>query len=205
MSAASAAQQRTIRRVAGAILFGIAAAEGIPFVLLLPSLGRALMKPQSLGAMIAAGAIAAAYIVVSARNPGVRRHLADRSWLRVPAVLVAVIAGVFEEVFFRRWFMDTLQAHGIGIVGQVLLSGAFFGAVHAVWGFRAGWGVAASVAGVNGALGTALAILYAADGRVVVPCIVAHLIIDLVLEPALILNAVEAGFARRNSWWAEPG
>ena len=22
---------------------------------------------------------------------------------------------------------------------------------------------------------------------------------------ALILNAVEAGFARRNSWWAEPG
>ncbi len=189
-----------VRRVAGAVLLGITAVELTPFVFAFPGVLRAIAKPTPLWAHVAAIAIAAGYIAFSVRSPGVRFHLWDRSWLRLAAIALAIVAGVVEEVYFRRVLMNALQGVGVGVILQILASGVAFGIAHAIWGIRAGWRVALGVSVVTGVLGLVLAVLYALDGRLVVPCIEAHILIDLVIEPALMLNAVEASFERRNSW-----
>jgi hypothetical protein len=189
-----------VRRVAGAVLLGITAVELTPFVFAFPGLLHAIAKPTPPWAHVAALAIAAGYIAFSVRSPGVRFHLADRSWVRLAAIALSIVAGVVEEVYFRRVLMNALQGVGVGVILQILVSGVAFGIAHAIWGIRAGWRVAIGVSVVTGALGLVLAALYALDGRLVVPCIEAHILIDLVIEPALMLNAVEASFERRNSW-----
>jgi hypothetical protein len=193
------ASKRT-RRVAGAVLLGITAVEAFPFVIAFPGIVRAFSRPQPVWAVIAGLAIAAGYIGFSVRSPGVRFHLLDRSWVRLAAIALSIVAGVVEELYFRRVLMDWLQGIGVAVIAQILFSGIAFGVVHAIWGIRAGWRVALSVSIVTGVLGTVLAVLYAIDGRLVVPCIIAHIVIDLVIEPGLMLNAVEASFERRNSW-----
>jgi hypothetical protein len=182
------------------VLLGITAIELTPFVFAFPGLMHAITLPTPLWAHIAAVAIAAGYIAFSVRSPGVRFHLADRSWVRLAAIALSIVAGVVEEVYFRRVLMNSLQGAGIAIILQILISGVAFGIAHAIWGIRAGWRVAVGVSVVTGVLGLVLAVLYALDGRLVVPCIEAHILIDLVIEPALMLNAVEASFERRNSW-----
>lgn len=73
----------------------------------------------------------------------------------------------------------------------VLLSGAVFGMAHAVWGLghpslRA---LALPVAWTT-LLGLALASLYVRGGRSLGPPILAHILIDSVIEPGLILSAL---------------
>jgi membrane protease YdiL (CAAX protease family) len=194
-----AGRTRTVRRIAAGILLGIAAVEAIPLTLSTRWL-HLLAQPQPVGAVLGALLIAAGYVVFSVRSPGVRRHLGDRSWLRIPAILLAIVAGIFEELYFRRVLMNALQAAGYNDLMQIVASAVTFGVAHAFWGIRAGWRVALGVSLATGSLGLALAILYVLGGRAIVPCIEAHILIDLILEPALMLNAVEANLARRNSW-----
>ena len=85
------------------------------------------------------GWIAAALVVVifvgfSLRLPSVRANLFRPSFLKFLAVLVAIGAGILEEVMFRRWTMNWLMAHGYGAIVQVLGAGLLFGLLHAVWG-----------------------------------------------------------------------
>jgi CAAX protease family protein len=188
-------------RIAGAILIGIVLCEAIPLVFAIRGLDRVLLHPQPAVGVLGAMVVAAAYIWYSARVPGIRRHLGNRSWLRVPAIVLAVTAGIVEEVYFRRVLMDALQSVGIGPFIQILVSGVTFGAFHAIWGVRGGWRVVRGAVVATSLLGFALATLYIAAGRVLVPCIEAHILIDLVLEPALVIFAVEAR-GRRN---AAPG
>jgi len=184
--------------VAAAIHPTIVVTEMIPIVFAFRHLER-LLRPQTAVGVIGALLVALAYIAYSMRYPGIARHLFDRSWLRIPAFGVAVVAGLVEEIYFRQVLMNGLQAAGYGPVVQVLASGLTFGVVHAIWGVWGGWRVARGAVVATSALGFALAILYIVAGRSIVPCIIAHFLIDLVLEPALILSAVEARSRRSDS------
>ena len=87
--------------------------------------------------------------------------------------------------------MDAVFGRGIGPVAQVALSGLAFGVAHGIWGLmgrgtRAAFG--ATVA--TGVLGTALALVYLVAGRSLAPCIVAHFVINLLIEPGLVLAAL---------------
>jgi uncharacterized protein len=112
-------------------------------------------------------------------------------------VPMALISGFFEEAFFRKTLMDIAQHHGAAIATQIAVSALAFGAVHAVWGVMGG-----SLRGALGAmlatsaLGAALAVVYILGGRSVAPCIAAHIAINLLIEPWLIITAATRSWTR---------
>jgi len=121
------------------------------------------------------GWIAAALVVIifvgfSLRLPSVRANLFRPSFLKFLAVLVAIGAGILEEVMFRRWTMNWLMAHGYGLMGRSV-------------------DVAAGAMLATGCLGLMLGIVYLLSGRSLAPCIVAHFLINLAIEPGLVLAA----------------
>jgi uncharacterized protein len=133
---------------------------------------------------------------------GMQREI---SLFKLLGIIAAVVGGIVEEVFFRRWVMDTLMSRGFASVTQVVISGIAFGLVHAGWTLLAKrdlkFLLPATIS--TSILGVFLAIIYLAGGRNLGPCIFAHVMINVVIEPWLMLSAVSgmwrAKQARANS------
>jgi len=139
------------------------------------------------------------FVACALRLPSVRENLVRPSFLKLLAIALAIGSGILEEVMFRRWTMNWLMEHGQGALVQVLGAGLLFGVVHGIWGlmgksFRAALGATLA----TGFLGIMLAIVFLLAGRSVTPCIVAHFLINLLIEPGLVLAATrgEMGLAR---------
>lgn len=140
------------------------------------------------------------FLALALRLPSVRENLFRPSLLKLLAITLALAAGILEEVMFRRWTMNWLMAHGYGAVIQVLGAGVLFGAIHGIWGlmgksFRAAIG--ATVA--TGFLGIMLGIVFLLAGRSLAPCIVAHFLINVLIEPGLVLAATRGEMGRAAS------
>jgi hypothetical protein len=193
------------KRIVWGFLLGVIALEGWAIV---ASFGRrgglmhtlvhyAFTPTGTLVAWISATLITAAYVAYAASaSPVIQDHMLrpDR-WrpyaaVRIAAVPMALISGFFEEAFFRKMLMDVAMHHGACVATQVALSALAFGAVHAVWGLMSG-SLRATLGAMTatGILGALLAILYLIGGRSVGPCIAAHIAINLLLEPWLIIAA----------------
>jgi hypothetical protein len=144
-------------------------------------------------AWAAATAVALAYGLTSmAGLPLIRKRLFDLTGLKLLALPFALVTGLFEELFFRRGLMDWVAGQGLDPVVQIAVSALTFGAAHAVWGlFSRNLRGAAHAMLFTGALGGALAVVYLLAGRQVAPCAAAHVAINLVLEPWLILAYLE--------------
>ena len=191
-------------RRAGWILTAIATTEG-GWVLL-----NALRSPMGFLRYIgvvdsgieAAGWIAAAFVAIlftayAARLPSVRANLFALSLLKILALLVALAAGLCEEAVFRKLLMDRLAQAHFGLAVQIVGSAAAFGVVHGVWGLFRGSvmaGLRATLA--TGALGLALAVVFVISHRVLAPCIGAHMVINALAEPGLVLAAVRGEMSR---------
>ncbi|HSY07215.1 MAG TPA: CPBP family intramembrane glutamic endopeptidase [Steroidobacteraceae bacterium] len=170
--------------------------------------------PGTPAAWCFAAMIMGAYVAHAARRSPVIRHYAFRPdyWrpfaaLRLVAILMALVTGFFEELMFRKVFMDYAAASGYGVALQILVSAVTFGAVHAIWGLFAGKLRAAMAAMIaTGALGGLLALDYIIGNRSLAPCAAAHIGINLILEPWLILTAVSDcwGKASMPPAWAAP-
>ena len=153
-------------------------------------LGLTAGREGSVLGWILALVVTAAFVVFSLRLPSVRANLIMPSWLKLLALPMALAAGILEEVVFRGSLMNYLQHQGAGVAVQMLASGLAFGAVHGIWGLFGGSSQAALGATVvTGVLGTALALVYVAAGRSLLPCIAAHALIDALIEPGLVLAA----------------
>jgi hypothetical protein len=189
------------------ILIGILAAEAVPFVFVLR-----LSPPGVLArlygfdaahwpAWAAALLVALAYILYAMRAfPLIRTELATVSALKVAAIAMAIVSGTVEELYFRKILMDWAGHHGWAALGQVALSAIAFGAAHAVWGlFGKQWRVAVGAAIATGVLGALLGGVYLLSGRQVAPCIWSHMLINLTIEPWLILAAVTAAYRTRTA------
>ena len=74
------------------------------------------------------------FVAFACRLPSVRANLVRPSFLKLLAIALAVVAGILEEVMFRKWVMDALDASGYGAGIQIVGSALTFGAVHAIWG-----------------------------------------------------------------------
>lgn len=105
--------------------------------------------------------------------------------------LLTIVGGILEEVVFRRWLMDLLMKLGYGEIIQIIVSGLLFGLIHISWGlfskekqFLKGAFIATTF------LGFGLAIVYLAGDRNIGPCIIAHSIINCIIEPWLILASI---------------
>jgi uncharacterized protein len=127
----------------------------------------------------------------AAQLPSVRANLIRPSRLKILALVLAIAAAFCEEAVFRKLLMDTLQHYGSPVGVQILVSGLAFGVAHGIWGFFRGSIRAASGAVMaTGILGVALAAIYIVGRRVLSPCVVAHFLINLFIEPGLVLAAV---------------
>ena len=134
-------------------------------------------------------AIAFAYCAFTWRQPSVAALAFQFSALKAIALAAAVVAGIFEEVFFRGFLMNLLKWRGLGATVQVIVSGLTFGQAHAAWGL----GHPSAQAFLQPAiwtsiLGAGLAVLYLKSGRALGPVILSHMLIDAVIEPGLVLS-----------------
>ena len=95
-----------------------------------------------------------------------------------------LVAAPVEEIIFRGYVMTATQSLGAGRVLQVVLSAVTYALAHP------GGPVAVLFTLV---LGAALALTYLAGNRSLVPTVLAHMLINLVIEPGLFLDVVGAG------------
>ena len=189
-------------RAAGLIMTGVMLAEAWPLAMIgiqpqgPASLGRMLgwaAPPSSPLAWLMAAAVAAGYAALSMTSlPFIRTHALDMAPIKLLAVPFALVTGTFEELFFRKWLMDLLAGHAVGATIQVITSGVLFGFVHAFWGVLGGNLVAAGKAILfTSGLGVALGIVYLASARQLAPAAWAHVAINLVIEPWLMLAVMD--------------
>ena len=150
-------------------------------------------------AWIAALVIAAAYVAYAARAfPLIREKLLTLNSMKLVAVAFAIVTGTVEELYFRKFVMDWAAHHSIATIGQIGVSAIVFGAAHGIWGiFAKQWRMAFGAALATGILGGLLASVYVLAGRHVAPCVWAHMLINLAIEPWLILAAASGGLRNK--------
>jgi hypothetical protein len=191
-------------RKTAAILGVIMAAEAVPLAFTLFGARPGVLlrvygfDPHIWPAWLLAAAVTIGYILYAARAmPLIAARMFDWHWLKLLAIPFAIVTGSFEELFFRKMLMDWAAHGGASALSQILVSAVVFGAAHAIWGlFGRQWRVAVGAALSTTGLGALLAIVYLMAGRQVAPCIWSHLLINLAIEPWLMLAAV-AAFQKR--------
>jgi hypothetical protein len=158
-------------------------------------LGFGSPHPAPLRGWIGAAIVVALFCAASMRSyPLIRRHVFDWGSIKLAAILFALLSGIMEEIWFRMLIMNWAQSQGHGPTMQVAYSAVGFGAVHAVWGVAARkFKVAIGSMVATGLLGAALALVYLASDRVIAPCIWAHVVINLIIEPWLLIAAMTRG------------
>ena len=197
----------TAERKSGIILASLTALEGAWIVMnlrvngwrFIRYLGFASGQSGHLAGWIAATVATVVFVAFALRLPSVRANLFRPSFLKLLAIALAVVASVLEEVMFRRWTMNWLMAQGHGAVVQILGAGLLFGVAHGIWGlFGRSLRAAIGATVVTGFLGAMLGVVFLLSGRSLAPCIAAHFVINLLIEPGLILAATrgEMGSAR---------
>jgi hypothetical protein len=144
-------------------------------------------------AWILATITAIAYVLYTMKAiPLVLAKQKEISLFKLLGILSALVGGIVEEVFFRRWAMDMFMKSGFSPILQVIISGVAFGLAHWCWTLLAKRDFKATLPAIisTSILGIFLAIIYLAGGRNLGPCIFAHVLINIVIEPWLMLSAV---------------
>jgi uncharacterized protein len=160
---------------------------------LFQNLGFARSSIASPFAWVLAAVTTIAYVVYTMRViPFIAGMQREISLFKLLGIFAAVVGGIVEEVFFRRWGMDMLLPRGFGSVPQVVISGIAFGLAHSGWALFAKRSLKFSLPAVlsTSMLGVLLAVVYLVGGRNLGPCISAHVAINIVIEPWLMLSAV---------------
>ncbi|HEU0028289.1 MAG TPA: CPBP family intramembrane glutamic endopeptidase [Ktedonobacterales bacterium] len=146
-----------------------------------------LGKPATWRGLALGLAVAIVYAgLTAALNPTVGPNLLKLTFLKGLAIVAALVAGLVEETIFRGYVMTSLQQMGRGRVAQVLVSGAAFAIAH-FYGFVSPTAILTTF-GFTFLLGAALAITYLVSRRSLTPVIVSHTLIDIVIEPWLLLG-----------------
>lgn len=123
--------------------------------------------------------------------PYVKRNLLSFSLLKLIGIWAAIVSGIVEEVVFRHLLMDYLLSIEFSYLSQVLISGITFGIAHGAWVLLRGEiKIALPVILSTTILGCLLAMLYIYTGRSTLAPIIAHVLINMVIEPWLMLSAV---------------
>jgi len=148
-------------------------------------------------AWILATITAIAYVLYTMKAiPLVLAKQKEISLFKLLGILSAVVGGIVEEVFFRRWIMDMLMSGSVAPILQVIISGVSFGLAHTSWTLLTKRDFKVTLPAIlsTSVLGILLAIIYLVGGRNLVPCIFAHVLINIVIEPWLMLSAVSGNW-----------
>jgi len=180
--------------------------EAIAMILLLRFRGMRLSdigwrKGSSVWGWIGALVAVAIYAGFALGGPMLKGQpiLTDWSLFRIATALgIGITAGFCEEAIFRGFVMTEARNGGAPLWLQIVLSALLFGMAHAGWGgmtakFDIGSMIGAMIS--TAILGVMLAGVYVIGRRSLVPVVVAHGVIDAIIEPWLILFALSGGFA----------
>ncbi len=123
--------------------------------------------------------------------PFVKEHATSFTGLKFLAIPLALVTGTLEELQFRKFLMDWLDTIGAASILQVLATAVAFGLAHSLWVlFSRDPRIILPVVAATTALGAALGATYLLADRNVLPVIVAHIAINLVIEPWLLLSSI---------------
>jgi membrane protease YdiL (CAAX protease family) len=187
---------------AAIIMIFVAIAEGTPLAsfALRPG-GQAVVgrwlglgtQSISVAVWVAALAIAMAYASASMISlPAIRENVFAVNRLKILGIVFAFITGTFEEWFFRKWLMDLGASRGLSVIWQIAGSGVIFGLAHAIWGlFGGNLRAFFSSMAFTTVLGLALAWLYVFAARQLAPAVWSHILINLIIEPWLLLGVLD--------------
>jgi uncharacterized protein len=189
---------QTIVKRSAMILMAVALFEAA-FIVIFPDVFlRPLLLHWDRGTLpgwILALGVAAAFVVYSVRGlPTIGKYLWNVSPFKLTGIALAIPAAILEEVFFRQFVMNLLIDRSIVI--QVVASALSFGLGHAIWGIRGGWRAMTNAVASTTLMGVALAVVFLASNRTILPCIVSHFIITATLEPWLIYAYIERALAK---------
>jgi membrane protease YdiL (CAAX protease family) len=190
----------TLRSRTTLTLSGSALGEAIVLALLILFLrirGRSLRdlglwQPSPLRGWILAAVMTALYVWIVFTSE-LRGHAGttEVSAFHIYNSLVAGLsAGIVEEMFFRGFVMNQLRWSGFGAAFQVIASGLLFGVAHVGWGLLAAkpqWNVALGAMVATSILGILYALIYLGSRRSLMPVIIGHSLMDLLIEPWLVL------------------
>ena len=144
-------------------------------------------------AWVLATITAIAYVLHTMKSiPLVLAKQKEISLFKLLGILSALVGGIVEEVFFRRWTMDMLMSRSVATILQVIISGVAFGLAHTSWTLLTKRDFKVTLPAIlsTSVLGILLAIIYLVGGRNLGPCIYAHVIINIIIEPWLMLSSV---------------
>lgn len=186
------------RRTALLAVFALAALT-VPLLFWVPPDPDQFLTALGFGAEIPlSGWVTAALVVLTYTVytmwavPEIRPIVTEFSWFRAIAIPLALLSGVVEEYFFRMLVMDTFAGVGMPVVLQVLVSALIFASAHIVWVlFSRSWRAVMPILFSTTGLGVLLGLVYLFSDRIVLPAVIAHIAINLVIEPGLLLNAAK--------------
>ncbi len=144
---------------------------------------RVRLGPVGLGIFVAL-----LYAGFTLSSPVFGSNALELSWFKAWGALVGVVGGLVEETVFRGFVMWELDSAGVSPWGQVLASGVLFALIHG--GFRLFWLDPVILTGMSFTLilGLALAGIYLYGGRSLTPPAIGHGLINLLLEPWLMMG-----------------
>ena len=187
--------------ITGAIMLAIAIGMTIPILIwALPDIAdfmnyigfnqTALQIPL---AWVLAAVVTVGYIVFTAKGlPEVGENLFKFNLFKLTGVYLAIATGIFEEMMFRQSLMDVLQNNGISVPLQIIISAVAFGLVHSIWIlFSGNWKMGLGAMVATTVLGALCAIVFVVGRRNVLPAIMAHFVINLFIEPWMMLGAIK--------------
>lgn len=195
----AAARRRTVRVSAGVIVaFALALFiwAGPDITAFATELGLGADIPLiGWGAAALAAAVYAGYTLWAV--PEIRPVVFEVSWFRALAVPLALGSGLIEEMFFRHFLMSWFATVGLGTVLQIVASAVLFAAAHTIWVvFGRSWRSILPILLSTFGLGVLMSLVYLASGRIVLPAVVAHMAINLLIEPGLLLSSARHAVRR---------
>lgn len=168
-------------------LGGTLAAELVLFFFLLRWLkvqGRSLKdlgwgRPTTLPAIVLGLVFALGYAIYTLSNPLIGPHATEISLFKLAGIVVGVVGAMVEECVFRGYIISELERIKVSTLTQILVSGVSFGIIH----------VGFDLIGVllTFIMGVVMATAYVVGRRSLTPSIVSHALINVIIEPWLLL------------------
>lgn len=196
-------------RLTGLIVIGTTSAMAVPLLIWLTRdpqwfasdlLGINPTATQIPWAWVLAAAVAVCYTAYTFwAVPFVKDHATTFTALRACAVPLALVSGTLEELLFRKLLMDWLNSLDVSVVLQVLATALAFGLAHSLWAlFSRDARIILPVVTATTMLGGLLGVTYLIGERNVLPAIAAHVLINLVIEPWLLLSSINGRWDSTN-------
>ncbi len=136
-------------------------------------------RPTTIPAIVLGLVFASGYAIYTLSNPLIRSHATEISLFKLAGIVVGVVGAIVEECVFRGYIISELERMKVSALTQVLVSGVSFGIIH----------IGFDLVGVllTFVMGVAMATAYVIGKRSLTPGIVSHVLINIMIEPWLLL------------------